>query len=422
MNLFSFTISAYDKETKARVGRLSTPHGEIDTPAYLSVGTQASVKAVSPDDLYTLAAQGIFANTYHLYLRPGPEIIAKLGGLHKFMRWDGPIFTDSGGYQVFSLGFAIEHNVGKMVKLFGDEVVSNLSTERIKSLIVRQKLCKVDDSGATFVSYLDGSLHLFTPEISMRVQQMLGSDIVLVFDECTSPLSDYDYTKISMRRSHLWAERSFDEFNKLQLKKENTRQAIYGIIQGGPFEDLRIKSAKFINKMPFFGIAIGGALVNKTKMKDILSWVTSNLSPNKPKHLLGIGTIEEIFSAVGYGIDTFDSTGPTREARAGGVFVRSYWENKGGTKEGKKHKWRVNLTNEEFKRDGAVLEKNCGCYTCRSGFSRAYLRHLFFARELLVYRLLSIHNLFFIERFMNDLREAISKGSFTRFRHSWLDD
>lgn len=422
MREFSFSIINRDSKTSARVGELVTPHGTIVTPTCLPVGTQASVKALSPDDLYSLGISGIFANTYHLYLRPGAETISKLGGIHKFMRWDGPIFTDSGGYQVFSLGFALEHNVGKVVKLFGDEIISSLPEPRIRSLVIRQKLCKVDDGGATFVSHLDGSVHYFTPEISMRVQQMLGSDIVLALDECTSPLSDYDYTKISLHRSHLWAERSIAEFQRLQKVEGAIKQVLYGIVQGGPFEDLRVESARFIAQNPFFGVAIGGALVNKTRMKNILSWVCPNIPAHRPRHLLGIGTIEEILLAVEAGVDTFDSSGPTREARAGGVFMKAYWEGRGGVKEARKHKWRVNLTNEEFKEDSTVLEEGCDCYTCRSFFSRAYLRHLFIARELLVYRLLSVHNVRFIERLMVELRRAISESSLDEFKHSWLSD
>jgi queuine tRNA-ribosyltransferase len=419
---FSFSILKKDTHSLGRIGKIVTPHGSIETPAYVPVGTQASVKALSSDDLYGSSIQVIFANTYHLYLRPGAELIHKAGGLHEFMKWDGPIFTDSGGYQVFSLGFAIEHNVGKMVKLFGDDIIDTLSDQRIKSLTVRQKLCTVNDNEARFVSHLDGSLHIFTPEISMRIQQLLGSDIVLALDECTSPASDYEYTKKSMERSHLWLTRSLKEFTVLQQNKDSTLQAMYSIVQGGPFEDLRIESAKFIAKQDTFGISIGGALVSSEKLHEILDWVTPHLPYEKPKHLLGIGTIEEIFMAVSSGIDTFDSTGPTREARSGGVFMKQYWDTHGGSIVAKKRKWRVNLTNKEFSEDFTVLEKDCGCYTCQSGFTKAYLRHLFISKELLVYRLLSIHNVYFMESLMKQIRLSILHENFSELKHSWLGD
>lgn len=383
--MFKFEVIAQDK--KARVGKLTTPHGVVDTPAFLPVGTQASVKSLSSEDLKEVGCQMILTNTYHLFLRPGADTIQKLGGLHQFMNWDGPILTDSGGFQVFSLGFGIEHEVGKMVPLFGDNLVLG---EGGKSLTVRTKLAKVEEEGPTFQSHLDGSVHFFPPEESIATQMKLGADFVVALDECTSPLHDYDYTKVSMDRSHRWEVRSLKA-----LKSDN--QKMFGVIQGGPFRDLRIESAKFVSDNNFFGIGVGGALVSPKKMQEILHLIHPHLDPAKPRHLLGIGTIHDIFTGVEEGIDQFDCVVPTRMARAGQLLQKSGLP--------------LDLTKTIYQEDQTPVLQN---------YSRAYLHHLFRSRELLAYRLATIHNVQFMMDLMRQIREAIANHKFAKLKADWL--
>lgn len=406
----------------ARTGVISTAHGEIKTPAFVPVGTQATVKGLTADDLRMVGSQCMLSNTYHLYLRPGPQIIANQGDLHGFMHWDGPIFTDSGGFQVFSLGIAMEHQVGKVVDLFADdsreEVALNRKLEaaqqRTELLDVRS-FCKVDDEGSTFMSHLDGTLHRWTAEKSMEVQDLLGADIVLVLDECTSPLHDYDYTKSSMERSHDWEMRSkkrFDELQQLRKERGLHGQLLYGIVQGGPFEDLRLLSAKFVTELGTDGIAIGGALVSKSKMAQILSWVIPALPEEKPRHLLGIGEIDDLFLGVELGIDTFDCAHPTRIARRGHMYISP---KNGGAKE---NHWRVGIGRKEFEDDSRPVDPGCDCYTCVN-FSRAYLRHLMWAQELTYFRLATLHNLRFVHRLMEQMRISLQSGTFEALKSSW---
>lgn len=390
--MVSFKVTSQDK--KARMGLLKTAHGAVETPAFLPVATQATVKALSNDDLKSTNCQIILANTYHLYLRPGAETIAKLGGLHKFMGWDGPILTDSGGFQVFSLGFGIEHEVGKIVNLYGEKlVVGELKKET--ALIPRVKLCKVEEDGPTFQSHIDGSVHFFPPEKSVEVQIKLGADLIVALDECTSPLHNYEYTKTSMERSHRW------ELRSLKAAKDKN---MFGVVQGGPFEDLRIESAKFVSKNNFFGVGIGGALVSKDKMHEILEWIHPHLDPQKPRHLLGIGTVPDIFEAVSRGVDIFDCVEPTRIARHGRFLIKNN---------------NVDINKIEFKDDGKPVDKNCSCYTCQT-FSRAYLHHLFKSHELLAYRLATIHNVHFMMQLMKAIREAIASKQFAKLKQDWL--
>src|SRR5688572_22561674 len=364
MGILTFDITHKDKASMARVGRLTVKHGALETPAFIVVGTRASVKAVDPRDLKEMGAQIALANTYHLMLRPGAEAVAEQGGLHAFMGWDGPMVTDSGGFQAFSLGFAIEHGVGKMVKMFPDEG----KHDRVQKTPPRPKLAKITDDGIVFHSHLDASKHLLTPERSIDIQEKLGADIILVLDECTSPLSTYDYTKVSLDRSHRWAERSF--------AAHKTDQALAGIVQGGAYEDLRTYAAKWNADMPFDSYAIGGSLgKSKDDMWRILEWTNAILPEGKPRHLLGIGGVDDVFGAVERGIDMFDCISPTRLARMGIVHIRP---ESGGNAA---NKWRIHL-NGSVKAEKGPIDPACGCSTC-TRFSRAYLRHLLSTGELL---------------------------------------
>ncbi|MCL4397457.1 tRNA guanosine(34) transglycosylase Tgt [Patescibacteria group bacterium] len=401
--MFKFEITASDK--RARVGKLTTPHGVVETPVFLPVGTQASVKSLTPEDLEKIGTQMILANTYHLYLRPGADAVSKMGGLHEFMHWDRPILTDSGGFQVFSLGFGIEHQVGKMIDLFAkDMVLGETIAVDPKELVVRTKLCKIEEDGPTFQSHIDGTVHFFSPEISVETQQKLGSDFIVALDECTSPLHDYEYTQLSMKRSHRWELRSLNHMRSFAKARDGLSQAMFGVIQGGPFEDLRIESAKFVSENDFFGVGVGGALVSKAKMKEILDWIHPHLHPGKPRHLLGIGTVDDIFEGVERGVDIFDCVHPTRIARMGWLLVKN------GT---------VDINKSIYSLDKKSIEEGCNCYTCQN-YSRAYLHHLFRARELLAYRLATIHNLYFMDQLMKKIRKAIREKRFAKLKADWL--
>lgn len=398
----NFKIKKQDRSSLARVGQVETLHGIINTPAFVPVATQASVKSLSPEDLKNIGTEVILCNTYHLYLRPGVNLIKKFGGLRKFMNWQGPIITDSGGFQVFSLGFALEHGVSKIANIFPDEIITAKPISKFKN----KSMVKIDNDGVVFYSHIDGAKHRFTPELSIKIQEKLGADIIFAFDECTSPLNDYTYTKKAMERTHRWAVRCLDEFVKCQRLNVNCRrQALFGIVQGGEWQDLRIKSAKFISKFDFDGFGIGGSLgKSKKQMYKILDWVCPILPDKKPRHLLGIGEVEDIFEAVKRGIDLFDCVMPTREARNGTLI----------TKKGK-----INILNAIHSQDKNPIEKDCGCYTCQN-FSKAYLRHLFKAKELLVYRLATIHNLYFMEDLMRNIRKAILENKFLKFKKEFL--
>ncbi len=412
-NKFQFVVDATD--WSAHAGKLSTPHGVVETPAFVPVGTQATVKSLSPDDLENVNTQLVLANTYHLYLQPGPEAINRLGGLHQMMRWDKPLMTDSGGFQVFSLGWALEHDVGKLVSIFADDSREEVSVREYekkgKALIKREKLCVVDDEGATFRSHLDGTLHRWTAEKSMDVQHILGADLVFALDECTSPVHDEAYTRLSMKRSHLWEERSLVRFKELNKKSE---QSIYSIVQGGPFEKLRKKSAQFVAGKDFFGTGIGGALVSKSKMGEILDWIMPIVPENRPNHLLGIGDVDDVFLGVDKGIDTFDCAFPTRIARRGDLLMMP---EDGGTCA---NHWRLHITRHEFRDDPAPICRSCHCELCQSTYSRGYINHLFWARELLAYRLATIHNLWVMNMLFTEIREGIASHSLNRVRERWM--
>jgi queuine tRNA-ribosyltransferase len=376
----------------ARLGRIETGHGVVETPAFFPVGTQATVKTLTPDDLIGIGAQGILANTYHLFLRPGADLVEKLGGLHRFMGWPRTIMTDSGGYQAFSLGFALEHGVGKIAKMFPGATQAPNSP-------VKKRLARIDENGVTFASHLDGSPRLLTPESSIRIQQQLGADLVLAFDECTSPLATEEYTRQAMERTHRWALRCLDAWN-------SSTQGIYGIVQGGAYHDLREQSARVIGGLPFDGIAIGGSLGrSKADMHQILEWVVPILPADRPRHLLGIGEPEDLFTCVERGIDTFDCVAPTRLARHGSLYTAA---------------GRLNIARATYRDDLAPIEVGCTCYACQH-VSRAYLRHLFVAEEILGYRLATLHNLHFILDLMARIRRSIADGTFIELKGEVLE-
>jgi len=358
-----FRFDVHTTDGRARAGRLQTPHGEVLTPVFMPVGTQATVKAVSPRDLDDLGATMILANTYHLYLRPGDERIAHLGGLHQFMGWHGPILTDSGGYQVFSL-----------------------ATRR-----------KVDADGVTFRSHIDGSEHRFTPERVIAIQENLGADVITCLDECAEPL-DYGYNVQAMARTHAWAERC-------RAARTRVDQALFGIVQGGAFLDLREQSARYLTALGFDGYAIGGLSVGETKqqMHAVLELLDGLLPAERPRYLMGVGTPQDLVECVARGVDMFDCVLPTRIARNGGALVRT---------------GRLNLRNARFADDPAPLEPGCTCYTC-THFSRAYLRHLTTADEILGHTLLTLHNLHLMLTIAREIREAVLAGRFQVYREQF---
>lgn len=354
-----FTYHLQARQGRARAGVFHTPHGDLLTPIFAPVGTQATVKAITPAQLHELEASLVLANTYHLYLRPGDDLVAEMGGLHQFMNWPNPILTDSGGFQVFSL-----------------------ATSR-----------KIDEDGVTFKSHIDGSMHRFTPEKSIAVQENLGADIIMAFDECAPPY-DQDYNRRAMQRTHAWAERCLQAHQRRD-------QALFGIVQGGIFPDLRRESADFITSLGFPGHAIGGLSVGETKeeMNAVLEVVDPRLPDDKPRYLMGVGSPEDLVNGVMRGIDIFDCVLPTRLARHNAVMTRT---------------GRLNLVNATFARDPQPVDAACGCYTCQH-YTRAYLRHLIIAKEMLAGTLLSIHNLHTLLQLARDMRQAILEGRFEAF-------
>jgi tRNA-guanine transglycosylase len=386
---------------------ITTRHGVIETPYFVPVATLGSLRALDSADMEALGMQCSLCNTYHLHLRPGDELVKRMGGLNRFMNFPKPLFSDSGGFQAFSLGFAREHNIGKIGFFPGEKKDEKGRGEKKEPAadISGKNLTKITDDGVEFKSIYDGSPHFFNAEKSMEIQSNLGTDIIMAFDECTSPLSDYDYTRKSMHRTHEWAVRS--------LRSHDKDQALYGIIQGGYFEDLRQESVKFISSLDFDGIAIGGSLGNcKADMHRILEWVVPILD-DRSRHLLGIGDVEDIFECVERGMDTFDCVSPTRNARRGSLFLLPQSGGNMG------NKFRINVTAAKFKEDGSPIDPACGCPTCRN-YSRAYLRHLSSVGELSYFRLASIHNVHFMLRLMEAIRESIKAGNFLELKKQWL--
>ncbi|MBI5035528.1 MAG: tRNA guanosine(34) transglycosylase Tgt [Chloroflexi bacterium] len=398
----NFDIQHRDPNSRARAGVIHTAHGDIETPNFMAVATQASVKAVTPDDLESIGLQLLIANTYHLALRPGSDKVAELGGLHEFMNWKRPLMTDSGGFQVFSLGAAIRDGVGKIADIFPEETPPSLSQPG-EGRGGGVPLCKIDEDGVSFRSHLDGAIMRLDPERSIQIQHQLGADFIVAFDECTSPLDSHEYTREALRRTHRWAERCIEQ----HAKTKRDYQSLFGIIQGGAYRDLREESARVIGGLPFDGLCIGGSLgKSKKDMHAILDWTIPLLPESKPRHLLGIGELQDIVEGVARGIDLFDCASPTRWARNGALLVsKEIAENA---------EQRINISNARHAMDRSPIDPLCDCYTCHN-FSRAYLHHLQRAKELNYYRLASIHNLQFMMRFMKSVRASIHSGTFAEF-------
>ncbi|MGB9627438.1 MAG: tRNA guanosine(34) transglycosylase Tgt [Thermodesulfobacteriota bacterium] len=357
---FRFEIIKKDSSSQARLGRIETDHGSFSTPAFLPVGTQGTVKSLTPEDLVEIGVEILLCNTYHLYLRPGHEVIGRLGGLHRFIHWEKPILTDSGGYQVFSLS----------------------------------SLRKISEEGVVFQSHLDGSLHFLTPEKALEIQRILGSDIAMVLDECVPYPSDYHYVKTSIGLTTRWAERS------LKVRRQND-PPLFAIVQGGIYQDLREESAKTLVKMGFQGYAVGGLSVGEPKalMLDVLKWTLPVLPENHPRYLMGVGTPEDILDGVLLGIDLFDCVLPTRNARNGVLFTS---------------KGKISIKQAKYTEDEKPIDEACPCYTCRH-YSRAYLRHLYLSKEILSSRLNTIHNLFYYMSLLRKLKEAIREERLSEF-------
>ncbi|MEI6553826.1 MAG: tRNA guanosine(34) transglycosylase Tgt [bacterium] len=415
---FSFKI---EKElgdgTLARAGVISTPHGEIKTPAFVTVGTKATVKAISPEMVKDLGAQVVLANTYHLYLQPGEETIKNHGGIHKFMNWQGPTMTDSGGFQVFSLGSAFGKGISKLIKgrnankNFGsdyeDEIPLPQQTELTKTEAEEQamKVAKIDAQGVMFRSIIDGSAHYFTPEKSIQIQNDIGADIIFAFDECTSPHESLHYQSEALDRTHRWAKQCLNYHLQSGHAED---QALFAVVQGGRHEGLRRESARALSEMNidgeyFDGYGIGGSF-EKEDMGDAVAWVNSELPKDKPRHLLGIGEPEDLFGAVENGCDLFDCVMPTRNGRNGSIL----------TSHGK-----INILNTEFRDDLKPIEEGCRCYTCRN-YSRSYIAHLFRAKEMLAGTLASVHNLYFLIHLVDRMRQAILDGNFKEMKEEFL--
>jgi queuine tRNA-ribosyltransferase len=381
----------------ARTGVLKLKHGMVNTPELMPVATKATVKALTVDDLNEIGAQFLICNTYHLMLQPNADIISKLGGLHKFMNWDKPLVTDSGGFQAFSLGFGKEHAVGKMY--FPGEEYTN-SKPRGESI------AQITDKGIRFRSIYDNSRQFLTPEKSIVAQEKLGADMILVLDECTSPLSSKEYTAKSLDRTHKWAKQC--------LEIHKTNQALVGIVQGGHWKDLREKSAKYISSLGFDSFAIGGSLgKSKKDMHNVLDWAIPHLDEDKPRHLLGIGVVEDIFESVERGVDLFDCVSPTRIARSGFAHIRPPL----GTK---KNKYRYKIKSSRYQSDDKSIDPNCNCKVCKN-YSRAYIYHLLKTEELLGFNLISYHNVYFMLELMKEIRKSIQEGTFQKLKKEWLE-
>lgn len=449
MNIFNFKIEKKLPNSLGRAGVLSTPHGDIKTPSFVVVGTKATVKAVTPEELKDIGVQVTLANTYHLYLQPGDELVRDAGGLHKFMNWNGPMMTDSGGFQVFSLGVAYGKELSKVVSITDPSL---LIPERSSVDDGVPRLATVGNDGVSFRSHIDGSLHYITPEKSIEIQHNLGADIIFAFDECTSPTENDRYQEEALSRTHSWAKRSLEEHKKREEAKASQKilferssdegdgigarpsqkelsatlfntelpQALFGIVQGGRSEILRKKSAKILTEMKiedgidpvtgearftgFDGFGIGGSFA-KEDMSTAVKWVNEILPEGKPRHLLGIGEPEDLFMGVENGVDLFDCVGPTRIARNGTMF----------TKNGK-----INIMNAQFVRDFKPIEDDCGCTTCNN-YTRSYLSHLFRAKEMLGATLASVHNIYFINKLVAGMRQAIIENRFFEFKKEFLD-
>ncbi len=391
----SFTVGNRLPGLPGRTGVLSTPHGDIATPAFIAVGTKATVKAVLPESMSDLEAQAVLANAYHLYLQPGADIVEAGGGLGRFMNWPGPTFTDSGGFQVLSLGAGFKKVLAMDVKgLQSDDVIAAGKT----------RLATVDDDGVTFKSHLDGSTHRFTPEVSMQIQHQLGADIIFAFDECTTLMNTREYQERSVARTQAWAQRCVDEHRRLtSARVGKAYQALFGVIQGAQHEDLRRQAVRDLLPLGFDGFGIGGAL-EKENLGTIVRWCCEEMPETMPRHLLGISEPDDIFTAIENGADTFDCVSPSRVARNGAIYSPD---------------GRYNVVTARYRRDFSPLGQDCDCYTCQN-YTRAYLHHLFKAKEMVSCTLATIHNERFIVKLVDDVRRSIDDGSFAVFRAAFL--
>lgn len=398
MQEFSFIISTRLGGALARTGTIRTPHGNIHTPAFIPVGTKAALKALTPEQLAATGAQAVLANAYHLYLRPGPGIIDAAGGLGRFMHWDKPTFTDSGGFQVMSLGVGFKKII--TMTQTGDEKAQPFLSKK-------ERLAWIDDDGVTFKSHLDGSTHRFTPELSLQIQHELGADIIFSFDELTTLNDSYEYQVESLdKRTHPWAVRSLDAHRRLvEARADKPYQALFGVIQGAHFEDLRRSASRYMASLGFDGFGLGGAFT-KDGIGEITRWMSEELPEDKPRHMLGISEPDDIFACIENGADTFDCVSPARVGRNGALYTRH---------------GRVNITNAKYADDYRPFDESCDCYTCQN-YSRAYLNHLYKTGELLCYTLGTIHNERFIVRLVDDIRASIDDGTFYDFKRSFLRD
>ena len=397
-----FKIIKKSKISKARLGQIKTKNGVIETPCLVPVATQAVIKTLTSEEAQQTKSQILICNTYHLHLRPGEEIVAKSGGLHKFMNWKAPLMTDSGGFQVFSLGFGKDFGTGKIFNPVRNKppqaaaavpLVGRISNGVKITEGQQPKLLKITEEGVFFRSFIDGRQIFLGPKESMKIQEKLGADIIFVFDECTSPIADYKYTKKSLEKTNKWAKICLEE--KKQTSLPAGRQALFGIVQGGKFKDLRIESAKFIGSLPFDGFGIGGEFGdNKKIMNKMLRWVIKELPEEKPRHLLGIGYLEDIPNIIKSGIDTFDCNVPTHYARRGIAF----------TSIGK-----LNLAQIKFISDKNPTDKNCECFVCQN-YTRSYISHLLRANEITALKLITFHNLYYFNTFVENMRNQIKQG------------
>ena len=397
-----FSIEAELAGGRGRSGAIHTPHGDIRTPAFVAVGTKATVKAVLPETIRELGAQAVLANAYHLYLQPGPDIVAAAGGLGAFMNWPGPTFTDSGGFQIMSLGSGLRKVLMEDPgRVQADDIIAK----------GKQRLARVDDDGVTFTSHLDGSTHRFTPEVSIAIQHQLGADIIFAFDELTTLVNTRAYQEESLARTHAWAQRCLVEHRRLSVSEAAPRppQALFGVVQGAHYEDLRRQACRGLESIVdadgrgFDGYGIGGAL-EKQNLATIVGWCTAELPDSKPRHLLGISEPDDLFAAIGAGADTFDCVSPSRVARNAAVYATT---------------GRYNITGARYRRDFTPIDPECDCYTC-AHYTRAYIHHLFKAKEMLASTLCTIHNERFIIGLVDSIRDAIVKGDFEELRDDFL--
>lgn len=391
----SFLLETKLNDRLGRTGIINTPHGAIPTPAFIPVGTKATVKALLPETVADIGSQAVLANAYHLYLQPGPDVVDAAGGVGEFMNWPGPTFTDSGGFQVLSLGVGFK----KVLAMDADTVqADDVMAEN------KDRLALVDDDGVTFKSHLDGSMHRFTPEVSMQVQHQIGADIIFAFDECTTLLNTREYQEKSLDRTYEWAKRCVAEHEKLTKERSHRPyQMLFGVVQGAQYEDLRRKAARDLSGLNFDGFGIGGAL-DKNQLGTIVRWVNEELPTDKPRHLLGIGEPDDLFVGVENGADTFDCVAPARIARTGTIFSK---------------RGRVNITVSAYKKDFSPIEEGCPCYAC-TNYTKAYLNHLFRAKEMLASTLATIHNEYFIVSLVAKMRETIIDGSFFDFKAEFM--